>query len=804
MRKIFLLPLILVIFFLSGCGSSSGNSADVGSNGTTNTAEPKVKDFKSDLKITMLNVGQGDSFLIQTKTQNILIDTSDMDERSKLVSELDKAGVTDIDKIILTHPHADHIGGIEKLLKDMTTGNNIIWVADDYKNFRAESENITRAFFAKIKMLLKSNEKNLVYAYFELVLAHLNNVQRRFSTAADYAESAYKKFVELDTSGENVILSLKILAAAYKGQGLNKKQIETQRQIVTATEKYFNDFEKTIAELENLYDVLTENNLRYDAIEVRRQMIDFYKNEYGAESEETLLAMGELADEWDDFRKFDKALEIRQEILEIIKGDTAAEIEAEKQIAYIYHHAKNYEKEIEHYEKVLELIRAESGEYSEDLMEPLSEMAETFWDINNFDEWGKKRDEIVEIYQQKISEESARRGENSREVVDVIQNLIHWLSKIEANEDVAKWDEILQQKKAAGNIQDKEYNFNFDDDEEEFEEGDELEELHNNFDELQEKLEKIFDSETFEEFLDVAKELVKFAVRNSEYADEVETLQEIIDALKDLFDKKLEMEIAAAVIDFSNRLTYSYIDSQDFDAAQNINDEMLNFSKENFGDYSDETISVLYAQGDLLFAGEKFEESLNCCRGIVNIFKDNRGDENFGHIVALKNLTVKLKDLQRYDEAVDAVFEIIDNYKKFHGEQILHFIDAYAHLAELYELKQDFDNALKWRQYVIDTYKKTWGPEKINTIDAIADKAATFEMAENFSDALELRKEVAKIYNLKKKKAGDDFFDENLQEAFENIISVLEKINPAEVEIWQKKIAALEDGSYNTEDEDLN
>ena len=66
----------------------------------------------------MLNVGQGDAFLIQTKTQNILIDTSDIDERTKLVAELDKAGVTTFDKIILTHPHADHIGGLEKILKD--------------------------------------------------------------------------------------------------------------------------------------------------------------------------------------------------------------------------------------------------------------------------------------------------------------------------------------------------------------------------------------------------------------------------------------------------------------------------------------------------------------------------------------------------------------------------------------------------------------------------------------------------------------------------------------------------------------
>ena len=130
MKKVFMAILTILMFTMAGCGggSSSGNSSAPSENSsvaqaeenpaTSNqTAKPKTK-VKGDLKVTMLNVGQGDAFLIQTKTQNILIDTSDIDERTKLVAELDKAGVTTFDKIILTHPHADHIGGLEKILKD--------------------------------------------------------------------------------------------------------------------------------------------------------------------------------------------------------------------------------------------------------------------------------------------------------------------------------------------------------------------------------------------------------------------------------------------------------------------------------------------------------------------------------------------------------------------------------------------------------------------------------------------------------------------------------------------------------------
>lgn len=113
MRKIFLPIILLMIFICTGCGA--GNTSENSTDSQTANADSKIS---GELKITMLNVGQGDAVLIQTKSQNILIDTSDVDERDKLVSELNKAGVSRFDKIILTHPHADHIGGLEKILKD--------------------------------------------------------------------------------------------------------------------------------------------------------------------------------------------------------------------------------------------------------------------------------------------------------------------------------------------------------------------------------------------------------------------------------------------------------------------------------------------------------------------------------------------------------------------------------------------------------------------------------------------------------------------------------------------------------------
>lgn len=68
------------------------------------------------LFVTMLDVGQGEAFLIETPTQNILLDTGDVKARKLLVAKLKNAGISRFDRIILTHPHADHIGGVVAVL----------------------------------------------------------------------------------------------------------------------------------------------------------------------------------------------------------------------------------------------------------------------------------------------------------------------------------------------------------------------------------------------------------------------------------------------------------------------------------------------------------------------------------------------------------------------------------------------------------------------------------------------------------------------------------------------------------------
>lgn len=76
-----------------------------------------------ELEITFLDVGQGDAIHIRTPGgQHLLIDTGPaMRGRDAgediLIPYLEYAGVDTIEAILLSHPHADHIGGTEAILR---------------------------------------------------------------------------------------------------------------------------------------------------------------------------------------------------------------------------------------------------------------------------------------------------------------------------------------------------------------------------------------------------------------------------------------------------------------------------------------------------------------------------------------------------------------------------------------------------------------------------------------------------------------------------------------------------------------
>ena len=94
---------------------------------TTNDSSQPVSDgnvvqnVEGEAKIWYLDVGQADSMLLQLPNGNdwdyVLIDAGTGQTEEALVSWLQEQGVTDIAAVIATHPHEDHIGGMDAVLE---------------------------------------------------------------------------------------------------------------------------------------------------------------------------------------------------------------------------------------------------------------------------------------------------------------------------------------------------------------------------------------------------------------------------------------------------------------------------------------------------------------------------------------------------------------------------------------------------------------------------------------------------------------------------------------------------------------
>ncbi|MCI9087569.1 MAG: MBL fold metallo-hydrolase [Clostridia bacterium] len=130
---------IIVVSILSFVGIEYGTTETVGNTMPINIAKPEnlqnitiktgptiTKDFlsetKQNLKVYFFDVGQADSILIMNEEQTMLIDAGNNDDGEMLVKNLEILGITKIDYLVGTHPHEDHIGGMDNIIKNFEIG----------------------------------------------------------------------------------------------------------------------------------------------------------------------------------------------------------------------------------------------------------------------------------------------------------------------------------------------------------------------------------------------------------------------------------------------------------------------------------------------------------------------------------------------------------------------------------------------------------------------------------------------------------------------------------------------------------
>ena len=127
--KKYIASVLLLILLITAGGCGQGGAA-------TSAQAPLV--------VKVLDIGQGDAILIREGGTVTLVDTGDVPARDKLVSLLKAQNIKEIDNVIITHPHADHLGGMAAILEDFS-------VKHIYDSGQTTTSAVYRNYLAAVK-----------------------------------------------------------------------------------------------------------------------------------------------------------------------------------------------------------------------------------------------------------------------------------------------------------------------------------------------------------------------------------------------------------------------------------------------------------------------------------------------------------------------------------------------------------------------------------------------------------------------------------------------------------------------------
>jgi len=135
-RRLRLLPILLSLALFCSCSLIGTTALPAPTSNPTATASASTSDtavipnlpavIEEELQVIVFDVGQADCILLKTNGHAMLIDAGNLGQDNLILGYLASYGITRLDYLVATHPHADHIGAMAAVIRAMESVGMIV------------------------------------------------------------------------------------------------------------------------------------------------------------------------------------------------------------------------------------------------------------------------------------------------------------------------------------------------------------------------------------------------------------------------------------------------------------------------------------------------------------------------------------------------------------------------------------------------------------------------------------------------------------------------------------------------------